>query len=66
MTDTATTEKSFLRVPEIARDLDVSAELVYLWVRQGRIRGTRLGRQTLRIHRDDYQRFLQNLDEISW
>jgi excisionase family DNA binding protein len=60
---TATMEKNYLRVSEVARDLDVSPELVYLWIRQGRLRGTRFGKQTLRIHGDDYGQFLQDVDE---
>jgi excisionase family DNA binding protein len=59
----ATSEKSYLRVPEIAEDLDVSLGLVYRWIRMGTLKSTRLGKQTARIHRDDYQRFLEDADE---
>jgi excisionase family DNA binding protein len=60
---TATMEKSYLRIPEIAEDLDVSVGLVYRWVREGKLKGTRFGKQTVRIHRHDYGQFLQDVDE---
>jgi excisionase family DNA binding protein len=60
---TATMEKSYLRIPEIAEDLDVSVGLVYRWVREGKLEGTRLGKQTVRVRRDVLERFLEDCTE---
>jgi excisionase family DNA binding protein len=60
---TVTMEKSYLRIPEIAEDLDVSVGLVYRWVREGKLEGTRLGKQTVRVRRDVLERFLEDCTE---
>jgi excisionase family DNA binding protein len=60
---TAGLEKSYLRIPEIAENLDVSVGLVYRWVRQGKLKGWRFGKQTVRTHRHDYEQFLQDVVE---
>ncbi|QPD05715.1 MAG: hypothetical protein Nkreftii_003489 [Candidatus Nitrospira kreftii] len=42
-------EKSMLRVGEAAELLSVSRWTIYRWVEDGRLRGTKLGKGSLRI-----------------
>lgn len=44
--------KTFLRVGEAAELLSVSRWTIYRWVEEGRLRGTKIGRGSLRIFRD--------------
>lgn len=44
--------KTFLRVGEAAEMLSVSRWTIYRWVEEGRLRGTKLGRGSLRIFRE--------------
>lgn len=44
--------KTFLRVGEAAELLSVSRWTIYRWVEEGRLRGTKLGRGSLRIFRE--------------
>jgi excisionase family DNA binding protein len=41
--------KAFLRVGEAAEFLSVSRWTIYRWVEEGRLRGTKIGRNSLRI-----------------
>ena len=45
-------EKSMLRVGEAAELLSVSQWTIYRWVEDGRLRGTKLGKGSLRIFRE--------------
>lgn len=42
-------EKALLRVNEVAEFLRVSRWTIYRWVEEGRLKGTKLGRGSLRI-----------------
>jgi excisionase family DNA binding protein len=42
-------EKSLLRVDEAAKFLSVSRWTIYRWVEEGRLRGTKIGKGSLRI-----------------
>ncbi len=44
--------KTFLRVGEAAEFLSVSRWTIYRWVEEGRLRGTKIGKGSLRIFRD--------------
>lgn len=50
-------EKNWLRVEAIARDLDVSEGTVRAWIREGKLKGAKFGRD-YRIRREDYQKFI--------
>jgi excisionase family DNA binding protein len=45
-------EKSVLRVGEAAELLSVSRWTIYRWVEDGRLRGTKIGKGSLRIFRE--------------
>ncbi|NGZ94655.1 MAG: hypothetical protein CV089_00730 [Nitrospira sp. WS110] len=45
-------EKTMLRVGEAAELLSVSRWTIYRWVEDGRLRGTKLGKGSLRIFRE--------------
>lgn len=47
-----TMEKTMLRVGEAAELLSVSRWTIYRWVEDGRLRGTKLGKGSLRIFRE--------------
>ena len=44
--------KAFLRVGEAAEFLSVSRWTIYRWVEEGRLRGTKIGKSSLRIFRE--------------
>ena len=46
---TGTMNKTLLRVGEAAEVLSVSRWTIYRWVEEGRLRGTKIGRSSLRI-----------------
>jgi excisionase family DNA binding protein len=50
-------EKTWLRVSDIAKDLDMSEETVRAWIREGKLKGAKFGRD-YRIRREDYQEFI--------
>jgi excisionase family DNA binding protein len=50
-------EKAWLRVSEIAKDLDMSEETVRAWILEGKLKGAKFGRD-YRIRREDYQEFI--------
>lgn len=45
-------EKTLLRVGEAAEVLSVSRWTIYRWVEEGRLRGTKIGKGSLRIFRE--------------
>jgi excisionase family DNA binding protein len=45
-------EKPLLRVGEAAELLSVSRWTIYRWVEEGRLRGTKIGKGSLRIFRE--------------
>lgn len=49
---TSTKEKTLLRVGEAAALLAVSRWTIYRWVEEGRLRGTKIGKGSVRIFRD--------------
>ncbi len=55
----------FLKVPDIARELDIEEETVREWLRKGLLAGYRVGKEW-RIAREDYEAFLakrRNVEE---
>jgi excisionase family DNA binding protein len=48
----------WLKVEDIARELDMHVDTVRGWIRDGKLKATRLGRD-YRIRREDYEKFLQ-------
>jgi excisionase family DNA binding protein len=52
MMSTGEREKSMLRVGEAAELLSVSRWTIYRWVEDGRLRGTKLSKGSLRIFRE--------------
>jgi excisionase family DNA binding protein len=49
---TGTMNKMLLRVGEAAELLSVSRWTIYRWVEEGRLRGTKIGKGSVRIFRD--------------
>lgn len=49
---TSTKEKTLLRVGEAAELLSVSRWTIYRWVEEGRLRGTKIGKGSLRVFRE--------------
>lgn len=49
---TDSVEKKLLRVGEAADVLSVSRWTIYRWVEEGRLRGTKIGKGSLRIFRE--------------
>ncbi len=49
---TDTKDKTLLRVGEAAAVLSVSRWTIYRWVEEGRLRGTKIGKGSVRIFRD--------------
>jgi excisionase family DNA binding protein len=54
-----TTERRLLRVGEAAEALSVSRWTIYRWVEDGRLRGTQLGKGSLRIFRESITGLIQ-------
>jgi excisionase family DNA binding protein len=52
-------EKNWLRVEDIAHDLDVADGTVRSWIRDGLLKAAKF-RKEYRIRREDYQEFIQN------
>lgn len=50
-------EKKWLRVEDIARDLDVADGTVRAWIRDGLLKAAKF-RKEYRIRREDYQEFI--------
>ncbi len=52
-------EKILLRVGEAADLLSVSRWTIYRWVEEGRLRGTKIGKGSLRIFRNSIARLIE-------
>ena len=48
----------WLKVEDIARELDLHVNTVRGWIRDGKLKATRFGRD-YRIKREDYERFIE-------
>ena len=57
---TSTKEKTLLRVGEAAELLSVSRWTIYRWVEEGRLRGTRIGKGSLRIFRESITHLIES------
>lgn len=53
-------EKTLLRVGEAAEVLSVSRWTIYRWVEEGRLRGTKIGKGSLRIFRESIVALIEN------
>ncbi len=51
-------EQRFLTVPQIAKDLHISEDLVRIWIRNKQLPAYRVGKE-YRIKREDYEEFLK-------
>ena len=51
-------EQRYITVDAIARDLDISPDLVRLWIRQKKLPAVKIGKE-YRIKREDYEQFLE-------
>ena len=56
----STTDKPLLRVGEAADILSVSRWTIYRWVEQGRLRGTKIGKGSLRIVRESINELIDH------
>ncbi|MGI9061214.1 MAG: helix-turn-helix domain-containing protein [Ktedonobacteraceae bacterium] len=52
-------EQRYITVEAIARDLDISEDLVRLWIRQKKLPAVKIGKE-YRVKREDYEKFLQD------
>ena len=57
-------EKMLLRVEETAELLSVSRWTVYRWVEEGRLRGTKIGKGSLRIFRDSIVGLIEDNENV--
>lgn len=48
----------WLKVEDIARELDLHVNTVRGWIRDGKLKATRFGRD-YRIKREDYEKFIE-------
>ncbi len=53
----------YLRVKQIAEYLSVSNKLVCQWIREGRLKATKLGKQCVRVRRDHFEDFMRRIEE---
>jgi len=51
-------EQRFLTVPQIAKDLSISEDLVRIWIRTKQLPAYRVGKE-YRIKQEDYAEFLK-------
>lgn len=56
---TGTMNKMLLRVGEAAELLSVSRWTIYRWVEEGRLRGTKIGKGSVRIFRDSIMSLIE-------
>lgn len=57
--------KSLLRVDEAAECLSVSRWTIYRWVEEGKLRGAKIGKGSLRIFNESVQHLIQKTEIIS-
>ena len=58
-------DNSLLRVREAADFLSVSRWTIYRWVEEGRLRGTKVGKGSLRIFRESIAGLVQSMRAVS-
>lgn len=63
---TSTMEKTLVRVGEAAELLSVSRWTIYRWVEEGRLRGTKIGKGSLRIFRQSIVDLVENNESNSF
>jgi excisionase family DNA binding protein len=51
-------EKKFYTVPQIAQELEISEDLVRLWIRKKELPAYRVGKE-FRIKKEDYEKYLE-------
>lgn len=61
-----TMEKTLLRVGEAAELLSVSRWTIYRWVEEGRLRGTKIGKGSLRIFRQSIVDLIESNESNSF
>jgi excisionase family DNA binding protein len=59
-------EKTLLRVGEAAELLSVSRWTIYRWVEEGRLRGTKIGKGSLRIFRQSIVDLIESNESPSF
>jgi len=59
-------EKTLLRVGEAAELLSVSRWTIYRWVEEGRLRGTKIGKGSLRIFRQSVLDLIESNESDSF
>ncbi len=52
-------DPKFITIPQAAAELQVSRRTIQRYVEQGRIRVNRYSTKTVRIERDEFQKFLR-------
>lgn len=57
-------EKALFRVEEAAEVLSVSRWTIYRWVAEGRLRGTKIGKGSLRIFRESIVGLIEDNENI--
>ena len=63
---TSTMGKTLVRVGEAAELLSVSRWTIYRWVEEGRLRGTKIGKGSLRIFRQSIVDLVENNESNSF
>lgn len=63
---TITMEKALLRVGEAVELLSVSRWTIYRWVEEGRLRGTKIGKGSLRIFRQSVLDLIESNESDSF
>lgn len=61
---TSTMKKALLRVGEAAELLSVSRWTIYRWVEEGRLRGTKIGKGSLRIFRESIVDLIESNESV--
>lgn len=56
--------KSLLRVDEAAKYLSVSRWTIYRWVEEGKLRGAKIGKSSLRIFHESVQHLIQETEVV--
>lgn len=58
-------EKALFRVGETAELLSVSRWTIYRWVEEGRLRGTKIGKGSLRIFRESIVGLIEHNENVT-
>ncbi|SLM47817.1 conserved protein of unknown function [Nitrospira japonica] len=59
-------EKTLFRVGEAADFLSVSRWTIYRWLEQGKLRGTKIGKGSIRVFRDSLDGLIQQNRTDDW